>query len=168
MTEIFDTYTHRPFIYKLMQGPAVLMIAALILILFDGDNFNLFEDIVVSICLFVGLAGFLVHSMWKNMPTYIKDGELLLQEDRVSLREDIFMLNDLKMIEINCYNYAGWSKRSRSDGSRNKIMITKMNGGIIKQKFVISSVKKSHNLGMIMKEWKQNGFKIISNGIDLI
>jgi hypothetical protein len=168
MTATFDTYTHRPLIYKIMQAPAVLLVIAITMCSFNINSFVALFKVVFIFCLFFGLVGFVVRLIWWSIPAYVKDGELLFEDDRVTLKGSVFLLSDLKMIEIDCYNYAGYRGRSRNDGTGNRILITTKNSEIIEHKFVISSVKKWNNLGVIMKGWKQDGFKIVSNGIDLI
>lgn len=168
MTETFDTYTRRPLIYKIMQFPGILLAIAFTMILF-GDYLSKPLEFIAITCLFLGFVGFAVKLFWRNIPGYIKDGELLLEDDKLILNNNVLVLGDLKKIEIDCYNFATRpGERSRNDGTRNKIIITKLNGEIVEYHFVIASIQKSQKLGLIMKQWKQDGFKIISNGIDLI
>jgi hypothetical protein len=167
MAETFETYTRRPLIYKIMQMPAVLLLIFFAMAPFS-KNLNGLLLFIMILSFFLGSIGYFVNLFWSSMPSYIKDGELVFEEDRVVLNNTVFILDDLKLIEIDCYNYAGKPGRSRNDGTYNKITISKKNGESIEHRFVISSGKKKHNLGVIMKQWKQGGFKIISNGIDLI
>jgi len=167
MAEPFDTYTRRPLVYKLMQVPAVLLLISFVLAPFN-KNLNGPLLFIMILSFFLGSIGYFINLFWWSMPSYIKDGELVFEEDRVVLNSTVFILNDLKLVEIDCYNYTGKPGRSRNDGTYNKITISKKNGECIEHRFVISSGKKWYNLGVIMKQWKQGGFKIISNGIDLI
>jgi|GEM_PF-6910360 len=167
MAEIFDTYTRRPLIYKMMQIPAVLLLIFFVMAPF-ARNLDTPLLFVMILCFFLGFIGYFVNLFWSSMPSYTKDGELFFAEDRVVLNNTVFILNDLKLVEIDCHNYVGKPGRLRNDGTYNKIKISKKNGESIEYRFVINSGKKWHNLGVIMKQWKQNGFKIISNGIDLI
>lgn len=167
MTETFDTYSSRPLIYKMMQIPAALLLVFFIMAPF---NKNLSGPLlfIMILSFFLGSIGYFVNLFWRSMPSYIKNGELVFEEDRVVLNNIVLMLNDLSLVEIDCHNYAGKPGRSRNDGTYNKIKIYKNSGETIEHRFVISSGQKWNNLGLIMKQWRQNGFKIISNGIDLI
>lgn len=167
MTETFDTYTSRPLIYKMMQIPAALLLIFFVMAPFNKNlSGPLFFIMILSF--FLGFIGYFVNLFWWSMPSYIKDGELVFEEDRVVLNSTIFILKDLKLIEIDCHNYVGKPGRSRNDGTYNKIRVMNLNSEVIEYRFVIGSGKKWNNLEFIMKQWKQNGFKIISNGIDLI
>ncbi|MEO3406239.1 hypothetical protein AAFN85_20160 [Mucilaginibacter sp. CAU 1740] len=167
MTETFDTYTRRTLTYKIMQVPLVLMVIACVMAPF---NKSLSEPLIMLMasCFILGFIGFFVSLFWLSAPSYIKDGELLFEDDKVVLNSITFLLTDLKKIEIDCHNYAGKPGRSKNDGTYNKIIITKPEGEVIEHRFVISSERKWRKLELLMKQWKQDGFKIISNGIDLV
>ncbi|HEX8022946.1 hypothetical protein, partial [Mucilaginibacter sp.] len=106
MAETFETYTRRPLIYKIMQLPAVLLLIFFVMAPFS-KNLNGPLLFIMILSFFFGSIGYFVNLFWWSMPSYIKDGELVFEEDRVVLNNTVFILDDLKLIEIDCHNYAG-------------------------------------------------------------
>jgi hypothetical protein len=104
-----------------------------------------------------------------SIKTYKKDGQIIITDSMISISDHTYFLTELITIEINAGDFTGKGTRGGlSDGSGNRIMIVTKDQGVIKIKFVVNSKNQKEKLTQIMKHWKSGGFRIISNGIDLI
>ncbi|MGF7042277.1 hypothetical protein [Mucilaginibacter lappiensis] len=171
MEEIFDTYKKRTNFYTLISCVvASFMIFVLACICFPQVISKAPQTLMV--CLF--LIGFIITigSMFmggSSIKTYIKDGHLTLTDLSVTFNDNAYFLTELLSIEINSGDYKGKGARGGfSDGTGNKIIITPKDKNVIQTKFVISSKDQRDNLTQILKFWKTQNFKIISNQVDLV
>lgn len=171
MKEVFDTYKKRTILYKIISSIVVVFIIFLFACIFFSNSMSDFPYQSLLVILF--LTGFLatVSSMFlfPLIKTYKRDGQLIITDSAITIFDHTYSLIELTSAEINSGDYNGRGTRGGlSDGSGNKITVTTKDYVLIKTKFVVRSKEQKGNMTQIMKSWKSNGFKIISNGIDLI
>lgn len=170
MEQTFDTYKQRTTTYNVVFGITISFFVFTIL----GFIFPEITSMVPKgLLIFLFLVGFLV-TIYSGLigaspvKTYVKDGDLTLTESSVSVNGSELPLTDLSLIAITAGSYKGKASRgSVGNGTGNKIIITKKDRAVLEVKFVIDSKDQSDILKHIMQHWHEQGFKIISNGIDL-
>lgn len=99
---------------------------------------------------------------------YVKDGELEIAVDKLSLDTISYNLSDLNKIEFKIIGYRGQAgSRSGKDGTGNKIKIYEKSNLVLEKSFVLNTREDLDNLKRILMEWKATGFKVKVQGFDL-
>lgn len=171
MNDTFDTYTQRTLLYKILSVSIVCFMAFISTCIFFSDSISKIPHQSLIVVFF--LLGLLVTigSMFllPSLKTYKKDRQLIITDSTITISDHTYFLTELVTAEINAGDFKGKGTRGGlSDGSGNTIVITTVDQRIKKAKFVVNSKEQKEKLTQIMKHRKFEGFKIISNGIDLI
>ena len=171
MNETFDTYTQRTLLYKILSASIVCFMAFIFTCIFFSDSISKipYQPLIVIFFLLGLLVTIGSMLLLPSIKTYKKDGQLIITDSTISISDHTYFLTELVTIEINAGDFMGKGTHGGlSDGSGNRIMIATKDQGVIKIRFVVNSKEQKEKLTQIMKRWKSEGFKIISNGIDLI
>jgi hypothetical protein len=171
MQETFELYNKRTLFYKI-----IFIIVSLFIVFIFGciafpqviSKAPQFLMIIWFVLGFVITIGSIFIGRF-SIKTYITNGYLILTDTSVVINNNKYLLNELSSVETTAGGYKGRGTRGGiSDGTGNKIVIKTNSDDIIKGKFVVNSKDQRGNLAQILKYWRSKGFKIISNGIDLI
>jgi hypothetical protein len=171
MEEVFETYEKRNAFYK---GVSFFVICFAVFIFFCIFFPNVLskapQTLMIILCLsliIIALGSMFIGIL--PIKTYIGNGNLILTNSSVSVDGNIYSLDDLLSVETKAGGYKGRGTRGGiDDGTGNKITIITKNKIVITKKFVVTSNAQRNDLAQILKAWRSKGFKIISNGIDLI
>jgi len=171
MQETFEIYDKRTILYKVLN----LVVLCFLLFVFTCITVpNVIAKAPQGLMVVLFLTGMVITigGMFiggSSIKTYVSDGDLTLTDKSITINEDKYLLADLSLVETKAGGYKGRGSRGGlGDGTGNKITIKTNAGDIIEKKFVVTSQQQRDNLAEILKYWRRTGFKIISNGIDLV
>ncbi|MEN0054464.1 MAG: hypothetical protein AAGC65_12395 [Mucilaginibacter sp.] len=171
MKETFETFEKRSHVYKIISFAIFASITFVFSCIFFSNIISKAPQFLM-VCVFLISMFVLISSMFiggSSIKTYIINGHLILTDSSITLNQNIYFLKDLFCVETTAGRYKGLGTRGGlDDGTGNKITITTKDHIIIKTKFVVVSKTQRDNLTKLLKYWKANGYKIVSNGIDLI
>lgn len=171
MQETFEVYSKRTQSYKAVSCVVIFFFCFILMCIFFPQVISKAPQ-TLMVCLFLVGLSITIGSMFmgvSSMKAYKSDGQLILTNSSISINEIKFELADLSFIETTASQFKGLGTRGGfSDGSGNKIVVVTNDNVNIENKFVINSKIQKDNLTLILKSWKKQGFKIISNGIDLV
>ena len=171
MQETFELYDKRTFFYKIISIIVVLFLVFIFTCIAFPQVISKAPQTLMIILFLLGFA-ITIGSMFiggSSIKTYVSSGYLILTDTSITINENKYLLKELSSVETTAGSFKGRGSRGGiSDGTGNKIIIKTMSGDIIERKFVVISNDQRNNLAEMLKHWRGNGFKIISNGIDLI
>ena len=171
MEETFETYQKRTKFYTVISCIVVAFFVFVFTCILAPKLISNTPQPLMVILFLLGFAVTITSMFLGNLSikTYISDGQLMMRDVSISINENTYPLTELLSVEVNAGSYKGRGTRGGlSDGTGNKIMITTKALEKIETKFVVSSKVQRDDLTEILKFWKAQGFKIISNGIDLV
>lgn len=99
---------------------------------------------------------------------YLKDCDLILSDDRITVQNSIYLLDDLIRIEADVYSYKGRRTRTAIEaGLGNRLRVNTKTILSKEFKFVIQSPSDRDKLKELLKIWVAKGHIVILNGLEL-
>ena len=171
MEETFEIYDKRTVLYKIISFIIYPFFVFIFIGIFFPEIISKAPQLLIIIWFFLGFITTMLSMFIGGMPikTYTSSGCLILTDISITINENVYLLNELLSVETNAGGYKGLGTRGGlNDGTGNKIMLKTNDGVIVEERFVVISKAQRDNLTQILKCWRANGVKIISNGIDLL
>ena len=171
MEETFDTYEKRPLTYTIILFVVLSFYIFIFTCILFPSIISKAPQLLMVCFMLIGLITtiLLMFIGFLSIKTYIKNGEITLTDSSIIINGNKYFLTDLLSVETFAGTYKGRGSRGGvSDGTGSKIIITTNKNEILKKKFVVISKDQRDTLTSILKYWRTMGFKIMSNGIDLI
>ena len=157
MEESFNTFSRKTPLYYIL----ISLSASFFLFLFICGKYNSQLPkslvIIVTVIGLIAIVSYMLLSASNLVPFYIRDGELTLSAEAIKINSIVIPFSDIERIEIGTNDYVG---ARASDGSGNKIEITKKDRSSLKYKFVIESKTQRDSLRDIIDKWKQQGLHV--------
>ena len=157
MPVTFDVFTKKTKLFYILGGITIITLPALALYgIFNVQFKTPFMSLIDVIIIVTSLTSlsFLLLMATGLVRTYIKDGELILADDYVTIDGTKIPLNEAKNIRLKV---AVWNRKHFGNLLRNRIEIADKNNKTYKNRFVIKSYDNNQDFEKIMAQWQTNG-----------
>jgi hypothetical protein len=157
MTETFDTFTRRSVAYNVWAATGVLIF--IFMVTGRIAALNIARMYVIGLVVIEVVSLLIVAYLTGTGQSYLKDGELALSANTITVRSNVIDISSIICIKIYAADYKGSFSKFPTDGGNNSLEL-QTSEAIYKCHFVIKSSAQADKLRHLIGQWKARGVAI--------